>query len=448
MSKFKKIVALMFLVIMCIASINTVFASGTTNGATTALAKNAKSTVGWNNVGTNAWRYFKDDGAGNLVALSGWQTIGNKTYYFHPHNNVAATGWTTVGGRRYYFHNAGLAGNCGEMITGWRNIGKKRYYFNPSGAHGVKGAIHTGWLRIGEKTYYLNPSGTITSTSRGELRTGWRNINGKRYNFKNNGEMNRGWRKISGKHYYFKPDGGNGSRGQMLKGLRKIGKKTYFLNNKGVRQNNRWVKVKGSWYHFNKSGVAATKWKYVKGLRYYFESNGKLSQDVRNRVKGPYRATINRRTNVVTIYARHGARGYTIPVKAFTCSVGRADAQTPTGTFNTTAKYRWKSLMGPTWGQYATRIVGGILFHSVSGPRQSIYSLPAAQYNRLGNPASAGCVRLNVRDAKWIYDNCQSGMQVTISDTAAQPFDKPKTIKIPANQNWDPTDPAVPASQR
>ena len=424
MSKFKKIVALMFLVIMCIASINTVFAAQATSDAAAAidLAKNAKTTTaGW--VGGNTtWQYFQRNSEGHLVAVSGWQTIAGKRYYFHPHNQVAATGFTSVNGKRYFFNNTGGAGNCG--------------------------AIHTGWLRIGEKTYYLNPSGTITSTTRGELRTGWRNINGKRYNFKNNGEMSIGWRKVNGKHYYFKPDGGNGSRGQMLKGLRKIGKKTYFLNNKGVRQNNKWVKVKGSWYHLGKKGVAATKWKYIKGLRYYFGTDGKLSQDVRNRVKGPYRATINRRTNVVTIYARHGARGYTIPVKAFTCSVGRADAQTPTGTFNTTAKYRWKSLMGPTWGQYATRIVGGVLFHSVSGPRQSIYSLPAAQYNRLGNPASAGCVRLNVRDAKWIYDNCQSGMQVTISDTAAQPFDKPKTIKIPANQNWDPTDPGVPASRR
>ena len=71
------------------------------------------------------------------------------------------------------------------------------------------------------------------------------------------------------------------------------------------------------------------------------------------------------------------------------------------------------------------------------------YNLSAAEYNKLGSPASHGCVRLTVRDAKWIYDNCGLGTKVTISDTADTPFDKPSTPKIPASQNWDPTDPNI-----
>ena len=69
------------------------------------------------------------------------------------------------------------------------------------------------------------------------------------------------------------------------------------------------------------------------------------------------------------------------------------------------------------------------------------YNLSAAAYNMLGQPASHGCVRLCVRDAKWIYDNCSLGMSVTIGDNAASPFPQPATIKIPAGQTWDPTDP-------
>jgi len=189
----------------------------------------------------------------------------------------------------------------------------------------------------------------------------------------------------------------------------------------------------------------ATGWNYVEGYRYYFGSanSGAMVQDVRSMVRGPYAATINRRTNVVTIYARDERGNYVVPVKAFTCSVGMPNTPTPTGTFYTPSKYRWRELMGPSWGQYATRIVGGILFHSVAGHNTTSYNLSAVQYNRLGGPASHGCVRLNVRDAKWIYDNCALGMRVTISDTAYQPFDKPGTIKIPASQNWDPTDPAI-----
>lgn len=100
--------------------------------------------------------------------------------------------------------------------------------------------------------------------------------------------------------------------------------------------------------------------------------------------------------------------------------------------------------MGPSYGQYCTRIVGGILFHSVAGYGTNSYSLPAAEYNRLGSPASHGCVRMTVRDAKWIFDNCSLGMKVEIYDNVIPgPYDKPVAQKIPASQNWDPTDPEV-----
>ncbi len=64
--------------------------------------------------------------------------------------------------------------------------------------------------------------------------------------------------------------------------------------------------------------------------------------------------------------------------------------------------------MGPSWGKYGTQINAyGDWFHSVacSNPDPT-YSLAAGNYNMLGQPASHGCVRLCVRDAKWIYDNC------------------------------------------
>ena len=99
--------------------------------------------------------------------------------------------------------------------------------------------------------------------------------------------------------------------------------------------------------------------------------------------------------------------------------------------------------MGPSYGQYCTRVVGGVLFHSVAGSNMTSYNLSAAEYNKLGSPASHGCIRMTVRDAKWIYDNCSLGTKVTISDTAYTPYDKPSAPKIPASQNWDPTDPNV-----
>lgn len=185
-------------------------------------------------------------------------------------------------------------------------------------------------------------------------------------------------------------------------------------------------------------------WYYEGGYKLYYQNNN-LVTDTSNICdrSGGFLTKVNRTTNTVTVYARDGHNGYIVPVKAFTCSVGLNGA-TPKGTFRTTNKYRWHTLMGPSYGQYCTRIVGGILFHSVAGYNRTSYNLKASDYNKLGQAASHGCVRLCVRDAKWIFDNCASGMTVQIYDSAYPgPFGKPATIKIPAKQNWDPTDPAI-----
>ena len=68
------------------------------------------------------------------------------------------------------------------------------------------------------------------------------------------------------------------------------------------------------------------------------------------------------------------------------------------------------------------------------------------EYNKLGNGASAGCVRLAAIDAKWIYDNISSGTVVKIYDSDELPpgVVKPTAIKIDENdvrRGWDPTDP-------
>ena len=36
------------------------------------------------------------------------------------------------------------------------------------------------------------------------------------------------------------------------------------------------------------------------------------------------------------------------------------------------------------------------------------------EYNMLGNFASAGCVRLQVEDAKWIWTNCEQHTTVIV----------------------------------
>lgn len=193
--------------------------------------------------------------------------------------------------------------------------------------------------------------------------------------------------------------------------------------------------------NFGKNG-----WYYEDGYKFYY-INGEKQLDLDGILprQDSYIAMINRTTCTVTIYAKDGDNGYIIPVKRFACSVGLPSTPTPTGTYRTLAKYRWHELMGPSWGQYCTRIVGGVLFHSVAGSNTTSYNLNPSDYNMLGSPASHGCVRLCVRDAKWIYDNCKLGMQVTIYDSSwPGPLGQGEVYRITdPNQNWDPTDPNV-----
>ena len=58
--------------------------------------------------------------------------------------------------------------------------------------------------------------------------------------------------------------------------------------------------------------------------------------------------------------------------------------------------------MGPSWGQYGTHVdgagQGGIFVHSVACGQANSYNLPAVEYNKLGSPASHGCIRTCVRN--------------------------------------------------
>lgn len=160
--------------------------------------------------------------------------------------------------------------------------------------------------------------------------------------------------------------------------------------------------------------------------------------------KHPYYIKINRKQNCVTVYKQDDKGKYTIPVKAMACSVGVNNA-TPTGTFAISNQYRWHTLMGNVYGQYCSRIVGGVLFHSVYYSATDPSTLAYNSYNRLGSAASHGCVRLNVADAKWIYDNCSSGTKVQIYDgNDPGPLGKPTPVRINTSSSyrgWDPTDP-------
>lgn len=125
------------------------------------------------------------------------------------------------------------------------------------------------------------------------------------------------------------------------------------------------------------------------------------------------------------------------------CSIGAATPNS--GTYSISDKYTWRKLEGDVYGQYASRIVGSILFHSVPYVSQDKSSLEWWEYDKLGTKASLGCIRLTVADAKWIFSNCPAGTKVEFySSSNPGPLGKPSAQKISGDEavrSWDPTDP-------
>ena len=157
----------------------------------------------------------------------------------------------------------------------------------------------------------------------------------------------------------------------------------------------------------------------------------------------PYFVAVNRVHNTVTVYEQDDEGRYTIPVKAMLCSVGDS---TPAGYYRTEERHRWKELFGDCYGQYAIRITGHILFHSVPYWEPDPSTLEYEEFNLLGTSASMGCVRLSTADEKWLYDNCPEGFRCCIYDeeTSPGPLGKPEAGIIDtsdARRGWDPTDP-------
>ena len=107
------------------------------------------------------------------------------------------------------------------------------------------------------------------------------------------------------------------------------GSKTYkYYNNSAGNRLKGYRKIKKDYYFFSqKSGYAVCNgWKYVriKGKKYklYFDKKGRRSDPTKKLgSKARYQIRVSLRDNMVTIYAKDGAKGFIIPVKAMVQNV-------------------------------------------------------------------------------------------------------------------------------
>lgn len=431
------------------------------------------------------------DGEGNILKNTMAQATGNKAWYLsNGDGQVYRNTLVKYNGVRYYF---GSTGKRAAWTNSWHRIesSSNRYYYfgsNPGQVEEKK-----DWQLV--KTPRGKVVGWFYFSSTGEH---FQNVftDTGRY-FEASGKLAGGLKNVKGKNYFFQSSTTAEPKGLMYRDTWIHSRNNwYYAGSSGVLYNKGWNYIGSSWYYFQsdcsvltnstavKDGVKGyvdsrgkfcTGWvvvsnannlvKYVDpatgtfavnrsvvvdGLTYWFDSNGYRMNDVTSKVPGPYYLEVDRVNGVMTVF--NAAR--TIPVKSIRVSVGLPGTSTPTGRYTLTPEGRWQALMGPSWGQYATHVngagYGGIYVHSVACTYANSYNLPVGEYYKLGSPASHGCIRCCVGDAKWVYDHC-NGAGIYIFDGTYKadevfkgPLGRRPITPLRGSKNFDPTDPAVP----
>ena len=458
------------------------------------------------------WRYYGADGkyqkkgAGAYKVLSNSSSLylldangylikskmikaANKAYYLSDKNGVVYQNKLVKYGKyRYYFVGNGKRATWKNRWMQCKGAGNRYYYFGKTAGQVVekKGIQKVVVKRKFIGYYYFDKKGNSVSKQ-------WV---GDRF-FKADGKMASGLTKIGRRYYFFQRSDANNCKGKMYKTQWiKFNGKYYCASSKGILYANGWRRLKcgdQKYYFYFKDCVAQTNkkikrgdtygtldsrgrfvesgWvvvnsgrnlvrymdpstgKYVKntvktinGIQYRFDKNGYRVNDRTGEIKrSKYYLSCDRVNGVMTVYAD---KARTIPIKTIRVSVGKAETPTPKGTYKITRAGRWQQLMGPSWGQYGSWVVGGIYIHSVACSQMNDHNLPVGEYLKLGNPASHGCIRCCVADAKWVYDNC-NGSEIYIFDgayksdeTAKGPLGRNPLTPLRGAKNFDPTDPA------
>ena len=100
-------------------------------------------------------------------------------------------------------------------------------------------------------------------------------------------------------------------------------------------------------------------------------------------------------------------------LKEFVCSGGTPGDDTPLGEFATYEKieYSWVDRYD-VGAYYWVRFYGNYLIHSV--PFDENGEMIVEEFEKLGSPASHGCIRLRLEEAKWLYETLPLGVKVVI----------------------------------
>ena len=255
--------------------------------------------------------YFNLGSDGKAPALTGWQQLSGKWYYFDPATgkslrwgqkikgsdgeehffyfdgaSVMQEGWVTwnADGRKSYFSYG-----SGRAKTGWQQLGGKWYYFDPATGKSLR------WgQRIGGNFFYFDGASVMQ-----EGWVTWSADGTKSYFSYGSGRARTGWQQLSGKWYYFDPATGKSLRwGQKIKGSdgeehffyfdgasvmqegwvtwNADGRKSYFSYGSG-RAKTGWQQLGGKWYYFDPATGKSLRWgQRIGGNFFYFNERSEM----------------------------------------------------------------------------------------------------------------------------------------------------------------------------
>lgn len=160
-----------------------------------------------------------------------------------------------------------------------------------------------------------------------------------------------------------------------------------------------------------------------------------------------YRIDVDLTNQICTVYGIYddgSAKG----IMSEFVSTARKGKTTPTGNFKIQgasggrkAKLRTaKMSSGKSYAEYLCRFKGAKCMHTVPyKKRQTTGHVNKTEFNKLGSVASAGCVRMPYKMAKFIYTCCPVGTPVKVfkGTKGKYPMGKPK--KYTATKDIDPT---------
>lgn len=340
----------------------------------------------------------------------GLNEIEGELYYFKNNRiDTSYSGLAQYGNEWYYIEN----GKVNWNYTGLAQRGNEWFYIE-------KGKLnwnHSGIVEYNNQWFYVERGRLNWNyTGLGQSGNDWYYIVGGRVNWGYTGLVQKG-----NEWFYVK----GGKLDWSYTGLVQKGNEWFFVRNGRLDWGYTGLACNGEYYFYVKNG--RLDWSYsgyaqIDGQGEYYEvRNGRLvggtltlakMHGVANNQDSPtnYIVIVDRAAHRVGVFK--GSKYNWADAKYYKCCVGKPSTPTISGTYyiKSRGKYFDTGTKGRCW--YFTQINGNYLFHSVIYDRQN--SPKRIIDNSMDAAVSHGCVRLDLENAKWIYDNIPKNTKVII----------------------------------